>query len=455
MARYRVKTELFISAITELVKIGEPLGISRVITDDLAKGLSTTGAVIGSPFGLLPVLNDYYSSGIGATARLQASRIFQTYRFTPAMVVDLWRRGYPDETYKEEWWQELIDQGWSKEQIAAAKELAKVLPTPQDVVAFLAHEVYEPEMIKKYGLDDEWDKVDKSKFAPIGLTEDLARDYWRNHWQHASFTQLVEMRRRELINDQDVYDWFRLVEIPPFWRKMLTELVWEIPTRVDIRRFLDMGTIKESRLRDYYGRLGYHNKDLEDYVLWTKVYNAVPDLIARYKNGWIPEQEVKDTLVKLGMDETAARELFETKIKAPTQLERIVPERDLTAAEIYKGVKQGLISWDEGKEYLMFLGWDDWEAEYKLEINVKATSSPETPLEFKQMVNSFQKAIGKPVKEIPQELLEAEKAMFEAKKRLEQARQQSQPQEVVNQLEADYYQAEAHYKISISLHGKP
>ncbi|GAI97695.1 unnamed protein product, partial [marine sediment metagenome] len=154
-----------------------------------------------------------------------------------------------------------------------------------------AREVFEPEMVEKYGLLDEVELIERDLFYKVGMSDEMIENYWKAHWQHASWMQIVEMRRRELITDADVWEWFRMVEIPPFWRDNLIALIWEIPTRVDVRRWYDMGTIDETELRSIYGRRGYHGKDLDNYVIWTKVYVHFPDLMSRYKNGWITLEE--------------------------------------------------------------------------------------------------------------------------------------------------------------------
>ncbi|GAJ12607.1 unnamed protein product, partial [marine sediment metagenome] len=79
----------------------------------------------------------------------------------------------------------------------------------------------------------------------------------------------------------------------PWVREDLFKLFRAVPTRVDVRRFWDMRTIDEPRLRDIYQAQGYWEEDLEDYVMWTKVYVDFPDLMARYKNGWINLEDVK------------------------------------------------------------------------------------------------------------------------------------------------------------------
>jgi len=243
------------------------------------------------------------------------------------------------------------------------------MPSPQDLVNWEAKEVFEPEMIARYGLDDEFAGLDLTLFEKLGVTPEQALNYWRAHWEHASWNQVVEMVRRGQMTEPDVWDWFRLVEIPPFWRQKLINISWEVPTRVDVRRFWDMRTIDEARLREIYTAQGYHGKDLEDYVLWTKIYVDFPDLMTRYKNGWLTLDDVRSELEKLGMSAERAEELIQTKVKAVAS-EVLAKQRDLTMSQIVKGVKKAVISRPEGAALLEDMGYDPYEATYILAIEI-------------------------------------------------------------------------------------
>jgi hypothetical protein len=334
-----------------------------------AKGWSGVGGVIGSPLGLLPILTTLYASGLGKLVEHAASKAFLPYRLPPEVVVYLKRRGLLKEFGDLNPVADLPEQGIDLNRYHAIEKTMEVMPTAQDIVAFEAHEVFEPLMIAKYGLEDEWASLDKSLFSQIGMSEEIAKLYWINHWQHASWIQIIELRRRGIITDDDVWDWFRLVEVPPYWRKNLTNLIWEVPTRVDVRRFWEMGTIDEKRLRDIYTAMGYHDTDLEDYVLWTKVFVAFPDLIARYKNAWINEADVKAELGKLGLKEPRLTELWQSRFKN-MEAERTVKEKDLTKAEIYKAVKSVRLDRAVGISMIQSQGYDEAEATLLIDINV-------------------------------------------------------------------------------------
>lgn len=399
--------------------------------------LSYTGGLVGSPLGFLPTLMDYYSSGVGTTVKRQGNQIYKPFRLQPGLIAQLWLRKYPNEEAREEWWQDLRDQGWSDKRIDAAKELVWQLPPVSDAIGFLAHEVYEPDMIEKYGLDDEFEGLDLTTLEKIGINKDLALLYWRDHWQHATWIQIVQMRRRELITDDDVKDWFRLVEIPPFWRDHLIALIWEIPTRVDVRRWRDMRTVNKTQLREIYGRQGYHGEDLDNYVKWTEVYIDFPDLMARYSKGWINLEDVRHQLVDVdGMPDDRFEELLQTKIKA-VQEERISETTALTRSLIIKGAKEDKLTREETIELLMRKNYTLWEAEYIYDIEVGAAASPETPTEFRQLIESYRKATGQEFKEVPPELLAADKKRSDLRLRLAQARSKKAPEDEVAQLEAN------------------
>ncbi len=288
----------------------------------------------------------------------------------PRLDISSWiialRRGYEN-------WDEVKDdlkhQGWDDNRIKALEFVTLFYPSPQDLVNWQAKEVFEPEMVSRYGLDDELEKIDKEPFYKAGMTDEQIRNFWRAHWEHASWIQVVEMLRRAQLTEDEVRDWFRLVEIPPFWRDKLIAISWAVPTRVDVRRWWDMRTIDEARLREVYTAQGYHDKDLEDYVLWTKVYVAFPDLIARWRNGWLTLEEVKAELAGYGMPADRVDEMLETKMKAVAP-ERTAGERDLTKSDIYKGIKADRLTRAEGIELLIDLGFDEDEADVLLDTNV-------------------------------------------------------------------------------------
>ncbi|GAI14948.1 unnamed protein product, partial [marine sediment metagenome] len=217
-------------------------------------------------------------------------------RLDPLSIINLWRRD--PETY-EQYFDDLRDQGWSDERLEALRELAKILPPLPDMVRFADFSAFDPEVIAEWRQFYDAPDWIREPMALIGITNEEPRDwankYWFSHWIQPGRYELGEIYRRGLLGEPLVGQEeigkpkeegdaefmvklaFRTMGYSSFWQENLLQLVREVPTRVDVRRWWDMRTIDETELRSIYQRRGYFGKDLENYVTWTKVYVAFPD----------------------------------------------------------------------------------------------------------------------------------------------------------------------------------
>ncbi len=402
----------------------------KKMVDDLASsGEFGLNAVVGFMLGhfLSPVISTSLApawEGMGQVA-------WQTLPVKladPGTLIKLKYRGLiTDDLFSEQ----LRKQGVGDEVQKLYEDSYLYYPSPAELVNWQAKEVFEPAMITKYGLDAEIGGLERDAFYKAGMSDEQITNFWRAHWEHPSWRQVVEMLHRGLMHptsskpsswsdstsvaaweaeaEKEVYAWFKLVEIPPFWRQKLIDMSYNVPTRVDVRRWYDLRTITEERLRELYHAQGYHGKDLDDYVLWTKIYVLEGDLKDRYKKGWITEETVATELREAGMPEERVKEWVETIVKAQ-KAERTTKERELTKAEIVKGVKKTIITTEQGVQLLEDMGYDADEAKYILLINIEAqTGSPGSFWEFKRITEMEKKATGKKGKVVPETLIEAEK----------------------------------------------
>jgi hypothetical protein len=441
---------------------------------------SATGGLVSSTIGPFLKLIEYQGLRRSESARLTPEMAARLYWLDPAKYVELVTS-------------DLADQGWTRERRDAIRELARqplplsilkdlkyrfnysderlveelqragitnfdahyivqaleFFPSAQDLITWTAKEVFEPDSIKRYGLDDEFDRLDLSLFLRAGITPEQARNYWIAHWQHASWNQVIEMLHRGQLTEEEVWEWFRLVEIPPFWRQKLINISWNVPTRVDVRRWWDMRTITPERLRQLYQSMGYHGEDLEDYVLWTYTYTELPSLLTRYENGWITLDDVRREMLAIW---TEGKELepeklqalkdrleifIQEKVEKPAGSKRVQKEKDLTVSMIVEGIKKNKLTRQQGIELIQRLGYDEWESEYIVDIRVEAQGSPETPLDFRALVESYRKARRMEHKEIPPRLLELEKEIIALKNQRASAIASRRPQAIVDKLNAD------------------
>ena len=364
-------------------------------------------------------------------------------RLDPATITALYRR---DKVTYEKLWEDLKHQGWTPDRIEAIKELVKVIPPLSDMVRFADFSAFDPVVIEKWREFYDAPGWIREPMKLVGIEGDWADKYWFSHWRQPGRFELGEMHRRELIDDDTVKMAYLTMGYSEFWQDSLLKLVKEPWTRVDVRRMWDMRTISEDELRKAYHMLGYYDEQLEGMILWTKVYVAFPDLIARYKNGWITEETVKSELAALGMSPERLEEMWQTKFKT-AQPERVAAEKSATATEIMKAVKKELITRSEGVERLGRIGYSAEEAEFKLDVYIGVSEgSPDTYAEFVDLTEKYRLAMGLDAQLPPADLVEASKAMRYARIALAEAEEKGVKGDKLNLLFKDVKDTEYRYR---------
>ena len=329
--------------------------------------LVIAAGVILAVFMIIPMVTAI-SQPLGNILTQKQERLLRTFRLDPMAAINAWRR---DPAAYAWVFDDLRDQGWPERSIEALKFFTTVIPNAADIVRFALREVYSPEIAEQYGQFQDIPTAAYGDAARAGLSEDMFNKYWAAHWSLPSASDGFELLHRGILTEEQLKGLLKANDIMPYWRDQLIKLSWNIPTRVDVRRFWDMRTIDEARLREIYTGLGYHAQDLEHYVLWTKIYVDFPDLLARYKNGWITIDQVKSELITMGMSPARAETLIQEKIKKAAP-ERVAAEKDLTKADIISGVKKGVISRVQAAELLTDIGYSNDEAVYLLDVNIPA-----------------------------------------------------------------------------------
>jgi cell division septum initiation protein DivIVA len=306
------------------------------------------------------------SEAIGNEIKYAQNRVIRSQILDPASVLTAWRRaGSPPDAPLND----LNSAGYADERKQTLKELTNIIPGVQDLIRMSVREAFSPEIAERFGQYQDPPTAVYPWADKVGLSKEWVDRYWAAHWELPSTGNGIDMLHRGIITEDELKLLLRALDVMPFWRDKLINLSWNVPTRVDVRRFWDLRTIDEARLRQVYTALGYHGQDLEDYVLWTKIYVEFPDLLARFKNGWISLEHVRSRLLELGMKADAADELIQTKVQAEGAA-RTNADKDLTLTDIYKGVKLERITRSEAVGLVMDLGYSEDEAGFKLDVNV-------------------------------------------------------------------------------------
>lgn len=198
------------------------------------------------------------------------------------------------------------------------KEIIKtweIIPGPQDIIHMVAKEAFEPDMIQKMGLDDEFPGEQVQWLEKQGLSEDWAKKYWYAHWEQPSIQMGFEMLHRGIIGMAELDMLFRTVEIPPYWRDKLTAIAYQPFTRVDVRRMHKMGVINDEELVKSYMDLGYDDQKAYKMAEFTIMYNQGA-------------------------------------------------EKSLTKTQILQGYKDKLMNRDDALEFIQDIGYSKTQAEY-------------------------------------------------------------------------------------------
>jgi len=170
----------------------------------------------------------------------------------------------------------LKELGYKDEEIKMLKKLEVPIPSVSDVITFAVREVYSPEAIKKFRLDEGYEevyKVAQEDLKNLGMTKELLRKYWIAHWRLPSVEQGYEMLHRGVISMDELKLLLKMQDINPFWQDKLIKISYAPYTRVDVRRMHKLGVLSDEQLVKAYKDLGYDEEHARNLARFTIEYN--------------------------------------------------------------------------------------------------------------------------------------------------------------------------------------
>ena len=270
------------------------------------------------------------------------------------------------------------------------------LPPVTDIIRFQLREVF-LEGRREELVGDEARPVFDQAMKEWGFDKFWADSYWGAHWQLPSISQLNEMLFRGVISRETWESYVRFNDFVPAQIDNLSKISYSPFTRVDSRRMYRLGVLTDQELLQSYADVGYFadteeqtdgsykarftgSSDYSTYkaealVLFTKIFNQVPELRQRYSKGWISADEVLKELLATGIPPERAEALYQTIVKNDAEA-RIAPERELTRGLIARAWKLREISFPQATYLLTRIGWSVPEAELILRVQ----SQPDDPL---------------------------------------------------------------------------
>ena len=283
------------------------------------------------------------------------------------------------------YWDDVRQLGVDPERLAALQELAYRVPGSADVIRYMVKEVYNPQTYKAFGQDQEFpggaadftaDALTDARKS--GVTREHLLKEWIAHWNLPAATQGYELLHRGLITEAELGMLLKALDIMPFWRDKLEAISWAVPNRVELRMLARYGLVDKQFLVNALEKAGLaveYRDVLADLML---AQGMLTDLSKRYTNKWINSDELKGIITDSGLSVKIGDRLYDwiTKNNAG---DRLAPEKELTAAEVLKGYKKHILTYDETVEQLTGLGYDEAEAAYKIAIDTTVTPAEAAP----------------------------------------------------------------------------
>ncbi len=191
----------------------------------------------------------------------------------------------------------------------AFSELRFEIPGPSDLVRFAVRDVFNPEIVKKYGYHKEfpipiepWMRKqgygqDTGVIIPGGATTTNGPDdrekatwmdmYWWSHWDLPSVGQGYQMMQRFYVDSDygpspetnfdtvfgnvDMEELLKTQDYPEYWRKRMIAMSYNVLTRVDTRRMYELNVLDDSGVYHAYRGQGYNDENAKRLLEFSKV----------------------------------------------------------------------------------------------------------------------------------------------------------------------------------------
>jgi hypothetical protein len=249
------------------------------------------------------------------------------------------------------------------------QRLVEQIPGPSDLVRFGLREAWRDDIASKYGYDQgqpgemtEW--LEKQGYGP-----EWAQAFWRSHWEIPSVGQMIEMFHRQEIEYGDLVQGLRTNDVAPGWIDPLLGITYNLLTRVDVKRALRYGEYSVDDVFEEYRLLGYGEnrariltniavrESLDDAAGLTRAA-----IVAAYKKGRLERGEAIESLGDIGILGDVAEFYLDQ-----ADFDRAESLLDRRVGNVEKRYKAGLLSDNQALEELGALGLGGEEARLNVE----------------------------------------------------------------------------------------
>jgi len=236
---------------------------------------------------------------------------------TIADAIDLYRKG----VISEDEYVNLLKANGVDDKKRKYFELAtKVYPSISDLIRFSVREVFNSDIVRKFRYDEDLPPRFIEEMKKLGMDEEYAKMYWYAHWELPSISLAMEMFHRGIITEDEFKELLKLHDISPHWRDKIVEVLYKLPTRVDLRRMYRIGVVDEEYVYNMYRKLGYDTdtaKALTKFTILTESEDekslSKSEILNMLEEGVIDEDKALTLLMGIGYSESSSKLIIATK----------------------------------------------------------------------------------------------------------------------------------------------
>jgi len=288
-------------------------------------------------------------------------------------IMKLWLRGALD---TDKMYERMRELGFTDTRTAELAHLYEIIPGPSDLFHLVAKEAFEPDQIAKFGLDEEFPEDQVKWLEKQGVNRFWAEKYWAAHWEQPSPQQVWEMLHRGLVTAQDMDQYFRVIELPKFWRDRMTQISYSPYTRVDLRRLWKEGIITDvDEIFKEYKWQGYddqHALNLTKFAIADAEQDdkelSTSQVLSAYERKLVNKEQAKSLLSLVGYDENRSEFIltskdYEIEEKFTTKKINVVKEKYIKRVYDKWQAYADLNRLNLAADYISYL-LEDWELDF-------------------------------------------------------------------------------------------
>jgi len=378
--------------------------------------------VIGLAMGALTGLFESTISTVAAPVleigRQEVAKVLPVNLLSVTDLVKNFRRGtMTPEQFKDQ----LLRHGISEENQERALFAAKFFPGAADLVNFVVKEGFTPELIEDLTKGEPTPEKFIEEMEKLGSDKETADLYWITHYDPLGRAEFEEMFHR--LNDEqlvfkqadiealglnqesikfnldDLKRMYRIKDIYPGIRDRLALLSFKPISRIDVRRLEDFDIVDSEELEFMNREIGYSPNSASQLALWTRVNNALKDIIPMVKRSELSFEDAITMLVEEGATIEGATKLINRRVKVTKKL-RAVKYLNKARDEVLKRfINDPEVSVDQTKVDLMDLDYTEEEADAEIAVAIVAQhDDPIDDAEQRALIDTVRHAAGLPMK---------------------------------------------------------